>query len=160
MQVAQFTVRPAVPGDARAMAELFAAVAGERTGIATEPPVDVDERSALFACTAAGSIVAVADGQIVGLLHVEVSPYGFGEVGMLVDRGWRGRGVGSALVRAAINWARRQCLHKLCLEVFVHNTAAIDLYRKSGFVEEGLRSAQYRRANGELWDSMVMGLLL
>jgi RimJ/RimL family protein N-acetyltransferase len=160
MQVAQFTVRPAAAGDARAMAELFAAVAGERTGIATEPPVDVDERSALFAGTAAGSIVAVADGQIVGLLHVEVSPHGFGEVGMLVERGWRGRGVGSALVQAAVNWARRQGLHKLCLEVFAHNTAAIGLYRKSGFVEEGLRSAQYRRANGELWDSIVMGLLL
>ena len=160
MQVAQFTVRPAAAGDARAMAELFAAVAGERTGIATEPPVDVDERSALFASTAAGSVVAVAGGQIVGLLHVEVSPYGFGEVGMLVDRGWRGRGVGSALVQAAIDWARRQGLHKLCLEVFAHNAAAIGLYRKSGFVGEGLRSAQYRRANGELWDSVVMGLLL
>ena len=160
MQVAQFTLRPAAAGDARAMAELFAAVAGERTGIATEPPVDVDERSALFARTAAGSIVAVADGQIVGLLHVEVSPHGFGEVGMLVDRGWRGRGVGSALIQAAISWARRQGLHKLCLEVFAHNTAAIGLYRKSGFVEEGLRSAQYRRANGELWDCTVMGLLL
>ena len=160
MQMAQFTVRPAAAGDARAMAELFAAVAAERTGIATEPPVDVDERCALCASTAAGSLVAVADGQLAGLLHVEVSPHGFGEVGMLVDRGWRGRGVGSALVQAAIDWARRQGLHKLCLEVFAHNTAAIGLYRKSGFVEEGLRSAQYRRANGELWDSIVMGLLL
>ena len=42
---------------------------------------------------------------------------------MLVDRGWRGRGVGSALVQAAIGWARGQGLHKLCLEVFAHNTA-------------------------------------
>jgi len=160
MPVAAFTVRPAEASDSRAMAEVFAAVAGERAGIATEPPVDIDERAAQFAHTAAGSVVAVAGGQVVGMLHVEASRHGFGEIGMLVDRGWRGRGVGSALVQAAISRARDQGLHKLCLEVFAHNTAAIALYRKSGFVEEGQRIGQYRRASGELWDSIVMGLPL
>ena len=160
MPVAHFTIRPAEACDARAMAELFAAVAAERTGIATEPPVDIDERAVQFARTADGSVVVVADGQIVGMLHIEVSRHGFGEFGMLVDRDWRGRGVGSALVQAAISRARSQGLHKLCLEVFVHNMAAIALYRKSGFVEEGRRVGQYRRASGELWDSIVMGLAL
>lgn len=158
--MAHFTIRPAEADDARAMAELFAAVAGERTGIATEPPVDIDERAAQFARTADGSVVAVADGQVVGMLHIEASRHGFGEFGMLVDHDWRGRGVGSALVQAAITRARGQGLHKLCLEVFTHNTAAIALYRKSGFVEEGRRIRQYRRASGELWDSIVMGLAL
>lgn len=140
------------------MAELFAAVAQERDGIATEPPVDIGERAAQFARTAAGSVVAVAGGQIIGMLHVEATRHGFGEIGMLVDRGWRGRGVGSALVRAAVGLAREQGLHKLSLEVFAHNTAAIALYRKCGFVEEGRRTRQYRRASGELWDSVIMGL--
>jgi putative acetyltransferase len=156
----QFAVRPASADDARAMAEIFAAVAEERDGIASEPPVDREERAALFAGSIGGSVVAVAGGQIVGMLHVEVSRHGFGELGMLVDRDWRGRGVGSALLRAAIGWARGQGLHKFCLEVFAHNTAAIALYRKFGFVEEGRRAKQYRRANGELWDSIVMGLVL
>ncbi len=156
----QFMVRPALAGDARAMAESFAAVAEERDGIATEPPVDIEERAALFARTIGGSVVAVVGGRIIGMLHVEVSRHGFGEFGMLVDRDWRGRGVGSALVQAAIGWARGQGLHKLCLEVFAHNTAAIALYRKSGFVEEGRRVKQYRRASGELWDSIIMGLAL
>jgi [ribosomal protein S18]-alanine N-acetyltransferase len=144
----------------RAMAESFAAVAEERDGIATEPPVDIEERAALFARSIGGSVVAVADGRIIGMLHVEVSRHGFGEFGMLVDCDWRGRGVGSALVQAAVGWARGQGLHKLCLEVFAHNTAAIALYRKSGFVEEGRRVKQYRRASGELWDSIIMGLAL
>jgi RimJ/RimL family protein N-acetyltransferase len=160
MPMAEFVVRPGRTGDARAMAEMFAAVAEERDGIATEPPVDIEERAALFARSAAGSVVAVAGGRIVGMLHVEVGRHGFGEFGMLVERGWRGRGVGTALVQAAVGWARGQGLHKLCLEVFAHNTAAIALYRKSGFSEEGLRAKQYRRANGELWDSIVMGLAL
>ena len=160
MPMAQFVVRPASAGDALAMAEIFAAVAGEHDGIATEPPVDVEERSALFARSAGESVVAVAGDRIVGMLHIEVSRFGFGEFGMLVERGWRGRGVGSALVEAAIAMARDRGLHKLCLEVFAHNTAAIGLYRKFGFVEEGRRRQQYRRADGELWDSIMMGLPL
>jgi RimJ/RimL family protein N-acetyltransferase len=158
--VAEFVVRPARSGDARPMVELFAAVAAERDGIATEPPVDIEQRVAQFAGSAAWSVVAVASGQIIGMLHVEVSRHGFGELGMLVDGGWRGRGVGSALVQAAVSWARGQGLHKLCLEVFAHNAAAIALYRASGFVEEGRRVRQYRRASGELWDTIVMGLAL
>jgi [ribosomal protein S18]-alanine N-acetyltransferase len=155
-----FAIRPARDEDRLPLALVFAAVAEERDGIATEPPVDVEERAALFARSTAESIVAVADGRIVGMLHVEVSRFGFGELGMLVDCGWRGRGVGSALVQAAIDRARDRGLHKLCLEVFAHNTAAIGLYRKFGFVEEGRRSRQYRRASGELWDSIMMGLAL
>jgi RimJ/RimL family protein N-acetyltransferase len=158
--VAEFVVRPGRAADGREMAELFAAVAEERDGIATEPPVDIDERAARFARSAGASIVAVAGGRIIGGIHVEASRHGFGEVGMMVDRAWRGRGVGTALVRAAIDWARGRGLHKLCLEVFPHNTAGIALYAKCGFTEEGRRVKQYRRANGELWDAIVMGLLL
>ncbi|HZC60739.1 MAG TPA: GNAT family N-acetyltransferase [Streptosporangiaceae bacterium] len=158
--MAEFVVRPASVDDARATAELFAAVAEEREAIATEPPVDVEERTALFARAAAGTVVAVADGRVIGMLHVDVSRHGFGEFGMLVDRDWRGRGAGSALVQATVEWARDHGLHKLCLEVFAHNSAAIALYRKYGFMEEGRRIKQYRRDSGELWDSIVMGLLL
>jgi RimJ/RimL family protein N-acetyltransferase len=158
--MAEFMVRLARAGDGRAMAELFAAVAQERDGIATEPPVDVRQRTAQFARGADTSLVAVAGGYIIGMLHIEVSRFGFGELSMLVDRDWRGRGVGSALLLAAIDWARDHGLHKLSLEVFAHNGSAIALYRKSGFVEEGRRIRQYRRASGELWDSIIMGLAL
>jgi RimJ/RimL family protein N-acetyltransferase len=156
----QFIVRAASPADATAMAELFAAVAEERDGIASEPPVDVEQRTAQFTASIAESMVAVAGGQIIGMIHTEVSRHGFGELGMLVDRDWRGRGVGSALLQATIDWARGHGLHKLSLEVFAHNTAAIALYRKCGFVEEGHRVKHYRRVSGELWDSIVMGLPL
>jgi RimJ/RimL family protein N-acetyltransferase len=158
--MAEFGVRAARADDARAMAELFAAVAAEHDGIATEPPVDVSEATAAFARSADGALVAVGDGTIVGMIHIEASRHGFGEFGMLVDRAWRGRGVGSALVQAAIDRARGQGLHKLCLEVFPHNTAALALYRKCGFTEEGRRVKQYRRASGELWDTIVMGRLI
>lgn len=142
------------------MAEVFAAVAEERDGIATEPPVDLDERTRLFEASIAATTVALAEGVIIGSIHVDAHRAGFGEVGMAVAKQWRGRGVGTALLAAAIEKARADGLHKLSLEVFAHNDAGIALYRKLGFVEEGRRVKHYRRASGELWDSIVMGLLL
>ena len=153
-----FEVRPARDDDRLPLAVIFAAVAEERDGIATEPPVDVEARAASW--TLDGTLVAVAGGQIVGSVHVDRSRHGFGEIAMAVAREWRGRGVGSALLAAAIEWARERGLHKLSLGVFAHNAGAIALYRKFGFVEEGRRIKHYRRANGELWDSIEMGLLL
>jgi RimJ/RimL family protein N-acetyltransferase len=158
--VTSFVVRPARVEDARGIAELFAEVAEERDGIATEPPVDVEARTQQFAESVDGTVVAVAADEIVGSLHLWPSRFGFGELGMAVAQPWRGRGVGSALLAAAIEKARAAGLHKLSLDVFPHNEAAIALYGKFGFVEEGRRVQHYRRASGELWDSIVMGLLL
>ena len=158
MSDAPFVIRAAVDGDRVPLAVLFAEVAEERDGIATEPPVDVEARAAGWMLD--GTLVAVAGGAIVGSLHIQASRHGFGELGMTVARDWRGRGVGSALLAAGIAWARERGLHKVSLAVFPHNAAAIALYRKFGFVEEGRRVKQFRRASGELWDAIEMGLLL
>jgi RimJ/RimL family protein N-acetyltransferase len=155
---AAFEVRAAGDADRLPLARLFAAVAEERDGIATEPPVDVDARAESWQLD--GTLVAAAAGEVVGLIHVAASRHGFGEIGMAVAREWRGRGVGSALLAAAVAWARERGLHKLSLAVFAHNEAAIALYRRFGFVEEGRLVEHYRRANGERWDAIEMGLLL
>lgn len=151
-------IRPARDEDRVPLAVVFAEVAEERDGIATEPPVDIDARAASWDLT--GTFVALIDDRLAGSIHVDASPHGYGEIGMAVARKWRGRGIGSALMRVAIDWARGSGLHKLSLSVFAHNTAAIAVYRKFGFVEEGRRVKQYRRSSGELWDAIDMGLLL
>jgi RimJ/RimL family protein N-acetyltransferase len=151
-------IRAAEERDRRRLADLLATVAEERDGIATEPPIDVEERARIWRLD--GTLVAVAGEEVVGSLHVESSRFGFGELGMMVAREWRGRGVGSALVAEAIEWGRENGLHKLTLSVFPHNDAAIRLYRKFGFAEEGRREKQIRRANGEIWDLIEMGLRL
>jgi RimJ/RimL family protein N-acetyltransferase len=151
-------VRPAEDADRRSLALLFAAVAEERDGIASEPPIEVDQRAANWLLD--GTLVALSEGALVGELHVDASRFGFGEIGMLVAADWRGRGVGTALLAAAIEWARTRGLHKLSLSVFPHNDGAIALYRKFGFVEEGRRRNHIRRASGELWDVIEMGLVL
>ncbi len=154
----RISVRPAEDGDRRSLALLLAAVAEERDGIAAEPPIDVEKLATSWTIDA--TVVAVAEGVIVGEVHVDPSWMGFGEIGMMVAADWRGRGVGTALVAAAVEWARARGLHKLALSVFPHNDVAIALYRKFGFVEEGRLVQHVRRADGELWDLIEMGLLL
>jgi len=56
-----------------------------------------------------------------------------------------------------MQWAANAGAHKMALEVWPHNEAAIHLYRAAGFVEEGRKVRHYRRRNGELWDSVLMG---
>jgi RimJ/RimL family protein N-acetyltransferase len=151
-------IRLAADEDRLPLARLFAAVAEERDGIAAEPPVDVERHAANWQLDR--TFVAVSDGSVIGRLHIEPPFFGCGEIGMMVARDWRGRGVGSALLAAAIESARESGVHKLSLAVFAHNAAGIALYRKFGFVEEGRRVKHYRRSSGELWDTIEMGLLL
>ena len=77
-----FQVRRARPDDARAMAELLAAVAEERDGIATEPPVDVEAQTEQFGGSTDGATVAVVGSEIVGMLHLEPSAFGSGDLAM------------------------------------------------------------------------------
>lgn len=151
-------IRRAREDDRLALARQFAAVAEERDGIATEPPVDVEERAARW--DVEGTLVAVEEGELVGHIHVNVSRFGYGEIGMAVANEWRSRGVGSALMDAAVERARELGLHKLALGVFPHNEAGIALYRKFGFTEEGRLVGHIRRQNGERWDVIQMGRLL
>lgn len=145
--------------------DLTEVIAGEGRWIATEAGFDRVERRKRFSegldDPKRGSFVADAGGRIVGSAGVgrdaDAIP---AELGMMVLAEWRGKGIGTGLLEACIEWARSSGTHKITLEVWPHNEAAIGLYRKFGFVQEGYQTKHYRRRNGELWDSITMGLLL
>ena len=73
---------------------------------------------------------------------------------------WRNRGVGSALLACAIEWAKATgTVKRIELFVYARDAAAIHLYRKLGFEEEGrCRGAIYQ--NGEFLDDLIMALYL
>ena len=79
------------------------------------------------------------------------------ELGLMVAAGARRQGVGSALMKEAITWARGIGVVKLELTVFPHNEPAIALYRKLGFREEGLIGRRYL-IRGRFIDAILMGL--
>jgi ribosomal protein S18 acetylase RimI-like enzyme len=150
------------------MVNLLWRVAAEGNWIGTEVPFDRQERKERYArlLEAAGSTIFVADAssqggpRVVGEINVSVATYGVADISMMLAGEWRGVGLGRALLDAAIAWARETGAHKMWLEVWPHNTAAISLYQRAGFVEEGRKRRHYRRRNGDLWDAVLMGFHL
>ncbi|HEY7874383.1 MAG TPA: GNAT family N-acetyltransferase [Actinomycetota bacterium] len=158
-------VRGQTEAELDAVLDLAEAVAREGRWIAMEYPFDRDERRERFSQSLDDprreSFVAVASDRVIGQAGVGwASDAVPATMGMMVAADWRGRGVGTALLTACVEWARDAGAFKLALDVWPHNDAAIALYRKHGFIEEGYRVKHYRRRNGELWDSVDMGLLL
>lgn len=68
----------------------------------------------------------------------------------------RRRGVGDALVAAAVVAATAGGAGTLFLEVAADNAAAQALYAKAGFAPAGRRAAYYRRAEGPPVDALVL----
>ncbi len=156
------TVRNATPADLDEIIRMRAAVAGEGRWIGAELPLDEEgDRRWLGASIEQGTMfVAEVDGEVVGNLGMDVPRYKVADLGMLVKDGFRGQGVGSALVERAIEYAREQGCHKIALQHWPHNTAARALYEKYGFEQEGYLRRHYPRKDGDIWDAVVMGLLL
>ncbi|MFE9447825.1 GNAT family N-acetyltransferase [Streptomyces sp. NPDC006739] len=76
--------------------------------------------------------------------------------GIAVAEEARGRGVGRALVRAAVAEARRRGARRITLRVLGHNTPARRLYEAEGFVVEGLLPEEFR-LDGKYVDDVFMG---
>lgn len=70
----------------------------------------------------------------------------------------RRRGIGRALMRAALTGARERGATEMFLEVDVANEAAVALYESLGFKRAGLRKAYYDRGAQPRADALVMRL--
>jgi ribosomal protein S18 acetylase RimI-like enzyme len=71
----------------------------------------------------------------------------------------RSMGIGTALLKRCIRWAREVGVEKLALSVYPDNERAVGLYRKFGFEEEGRLTGHSKKSIGYR-DEIVMGLWL
>lgn len=79
---------------------------------------------------------------------------------MGIERAFHGRGLGTRLVTAAVDWSLRSTeLAWIDLGVFGHNAAARGLYAKAGFVEVGNTRDRFR-VDGTSIDDIHMVLAL
>ena len=162
-------IRHAEPGDASELVELARAVGTETEGWLI---TDGDWRSAgeerrylraIRRSPHAAVLVAETPDGIVGRLSIARDPHPasrhVADLGVMVDRAHRRRGIGRALMEAAEDWARETGVSKIELHVFPYNEAAIGLYERLGYEREGLRRRHYRR-RGELVDAILMAKVL
>jgi RimJ/RimL family protein N-acetyltransferase len=161
----EFRIREAEPRDARALVELATAVGSEPEGwliTTTNWRSAADERRYLRSVRRyehAAVFVAEVGDEIVGRMSVGRDPHPasahVADLGLMVAASHRRRGIGRALLDAAVGWARRAGVRKLELHVFPYNTGAIALYEDFGFVREGYRKQHYRRPDGYV-DAILM----
>ena len=106
-------------------------------------------------------LVAECDGNLVG--HAFLEPFKLqslrhvADLNLAVSLEWQGKGVGTKLLQSIIDWAKTANLEKIQLNVRASNTAAISLYRKMGFIEEGRLKNRVKLKEGYL-DDIIMGL--
>ncbi|MFJ5305830.1 GNAT family N-acetyltransferase [Streptomyces sp. NPDC088350] len=79
--------------------------------------------------------------------------------GLAVAEEARGHGVGRALIRAAVEEARRRGARRLTLRVLGHNTPARRLYEAEGFAVEGVLPEEFL-LDGKYVDDVFMGRAL
>lgn len=165
MPIENLKIRRAEPDDYLAVHEMFSSrEVYEGTMQLPYPSRELWRKRVAEAPENFFNLVAVVDDRVVGMLGVETFPNRprrrhVGRIGISVAAECQGKGVGTALMAAAVdladNWLN---LSRLELEVYADNAAGIRLYEKFGFVYEGtLRQHAFR--NGKYVDSNVMGRL-
>lgn len=160
-------IRRARPQDARSFLEAYRSVAAERRFIQTER---VDRSRRFYRRRfrrpwdeRAAHLLAVEGDHVVGSLSIRRDDHPatshVATFGMFVVASHRGRGLGSALLEEALRWARRFGVERVELTVYPSNEAAIALYRKFGFTEEG-RLVRHAKKSYGYEDEILMALWL
>ena len=142
-------VEPAEAGDAEELGRIHGL--GFSRGWSREEMVQFLEQTeciVLVACDArrriAGFIIVRLIGDEAELLSIAVDPK------------WRGKRVGQALLRAALDDLLFSAARRMFLEVDERNLAALRLYRGHGFVEVGKRKGYYPHPDGSTATALVM----
>jgi RimJ/RimL family protein N-acetyltransferase len=166
-----FRIRVARPDDAAIIVDYLDHILLDRmASIADRDEMAIDywtEREHLRRIEAnplATALIAEAKGEIIGFLTCEGGRRRkiahVADIGMSVRDDWKRRGVGTALMEYAESWARASGkIRKLTLNVFENNMAAIRLYEKCWFYEEG-RLRDQVNLDGAFEDLILMAKLL
>jgi putative acetyltransferase len=159
------TIRSAAKADAVVLWDAERRTAMTPALLASRPDeihVELVEQKIEAAASRGFYVVAESDGRIVG--HAFLEPLGslkaISHVFMLtivVHPGMLGQGIGSALLGDLLERARRDIrVMKVELRVRSTNTRAVALYKKLGFIEEGLFRRRLRLEDGTFMDDLSM----
>jgi RimJ/RimL family protein N-acetyltransferase len=166
----QAHIRDARRGDAAVLCEAERVIVRSFDGLLVSEPDELSEggfveRIDMQSGGRTKVLVAESAGELVG--HASLYPMGLRKVThvlrleMCVHLGHWGRGHGTRLLAALLEWARQgPQAHKIELLVRSTNLAAIALYERAAFVQEGRFKDRVRLRDGRFIDDLGMGLVL
>lgn len=161
-------LRPARPTDAPVIGESLRAIARVPGRLASRPEEIDDARiertvRALDTSDRGRFVVAESEGAIVG--HAFLEPLDIAstshvvQLTIAVHEAFQRRGVGRALMRDLLDWAKAHAkIEKVELHVRSGNAPAIALYESLGFQVEGRLSRRVKLAEGDYLDDIFMAL--
>ena len=104
-------------------------------------------------------LVAESRNKIIGIINVfpgvNSKDNHTADLGIHVVAEYRNQGIGTRLMQNALDWSLARGYKKITLSAFATNARAIHLYKKFGFVHEGVRRQQFR-VHGEYVDDVLM----
>jgi L-amino acid N-acyltransferase YncA len=166
MVMGDVSIRPATPDDAAAICTIYNQGIEDRIATLETEPRTPEERRQWMGARAARHpvVVAVTGGQVVGwgslnAFNPRPAYDNVVDLSVYVERGWRGRGVGRALLQHLLPLARTLGYHKMVLATFPFNEAGVALYQKVGFRPVGVYREQ-GRLDGRWVDVLIMERLL
>jgi L-phenylalanine/L-methionine N-acetyltransferase len=162
IRLGHVSIRHAEPDDAQAIHWILSgprATAGTMQ-LPLQSVADVRKRFSPETPEGYYDLVACVDEEVVGHLGLQMFTRPrrrhVGQIVMAVRDDWQGKGIGTALMEAALdladNWLN---LLRVELTVYAHNAAGIGLYEKFGFAIEGTHRL-YAFRNGEYVDAYSM----
>jgi RimJ/RimL family protein N-acetyltransferase len=108
-------------------------------------------------------LVAEVEGKIVGFTRCEGSKLSRfrhkAEFGICILKDYWGHGIGKVLLENILMWADTTRIEKISLTVVHTNTKAIQLYKKYGFIEEGVLIKDRIHKDGSYYSTVMMGRL-
>ncbi|MBW9155280.1 GNAT family N-acetyltransferase [Clostridium tagluense] len=109
-------------------------------------------------------LVAEVEGEIVGFTRCvgnKLSRFRHkSEFGICISKAYWSHGIGKVLLEKILMWADTVKIEKISLTVVQTNTKAIQLYKRYGFVEEGLLIKDRIHKDGNYYNTVIMGRLL
>lgn len=163
-----WTLRCPTIEDAGELSELRVRIDGETEFLDREPGEDLltpeDFVELILEDTTAARalfLVAEVEGKLVGFTRCICSKQKRfqhkAEFGICILQEYCGQGIGKIMLEQVLEWADSVSIQKISLSVVQTNVNAIQLYKKLGFVEEGLLVKDRIHRDGNYYNTVLMG---
>ena len=164
------TIRPAEPDDSCSIIDTVRSNANERSYVLMEQygKDSASERDYISGLDSTRNllIVAAAGDEVVGCLAALQADAGMRpetnhilHIGLHLREKFRGLGIGANLLNYSIEWATELGYKKLEANIFTTNQRSLSMFKKAGFIEEGVRQNRIRMGR-DFISEVLMGKVL